>query len=141
MDTYYEHEPFSADWPLDPDHPNDPWMPGEICDSDCQCQMFYLDKQARSAHTNANLEEICETVLCKSDSKPGGVFRVGPALEGTKCGEGRWCSDGQCVRAQFHQPVGGSHVSGGSTSRGPYFGQWMDGKCESQCLLGSKGFK
>ena len=135
--------PFLAEWPLDPYHPKDPWQPGEVCKADCQCQMFYLDEQARSAHTNANLRDICDTVLCQSDSKPGGVFRVGPALEGTKCGEGRWCNDGRCVTAQFHQGGGGSHTSSaGSTGKqGPYFGPWSDGTCESECLFGSKGYK
>ena len=105
--------------------------------------MFYLDEQARSAHTNDNLQDICNTVLCQSDSKPGGVFRVGPALEGTRCGEGRWCNDGKCVTAQFHQGGGGSHTSsaGSTGKKGPYFGPWSDGTCESECLLGSKGYK
>ena len=107
-------------------------MPGEVCEADCQCQMFYLDEQARSAHTNANLRDICDTVLCQSDSKPGGVFRVGPALEGTKCGEGRWCNDGRCVTAQFHQGGGGSHTSsaGSTGKKGPYFGPWSIARAE-----------
>jgi hypothetical protein len=133
--TKYEcllDEPSPSKYSLDPKHPNNPWMPGEVCHVDCQCKMFYMDRHSRNAHTDDNLRQVCETVLCSSPERPGGIFRVGPALEGTQCGEGKWCNDGHCVRAHFHEDV----VDGK-----PYLGPWKTegGGCQSKCLIGSKG--
>ena len=86
---------------MDPDHPDDPWMPGEVCDADCQCQAFYLDRQSRAVTGQG--AKICDSVYCESDNKPGGTYRVGPALEGTECGDRKWCHDGSCVQARSHK--------------------------------------
>lgn len=37
--------------------------------------------------------ELCSTIRCKTDSRKS-VMRAGPALEGTPCGDNKWCNDG-----------------------------------------------
>ncbi len=111
-------------------------MPGEVCGLNCQCQMFYLQHAARHAHTRSTLSDVCTAVLCTSPDKPGGSYRVGPALEGTRCGDKNWCNDGKCVPAKFH--TGGGAAGGKDQS---YLGHWKETGCQSECLLGSKGYK
>ena len=61
-----------------------------------------------------------------------GYYRAGPALEGTACGEGKWCQGGSCVA---NKKVSGS-------PQPPQPGRWSDwvaGRCQSGCTVGSLG--
>ncbi|QQP57206.1 Uncharacterized protein FKW44_002120, partial [Caligus rogercresseyi] len=62
-------------------------------------KIFLLDREARTYHTQDTLEEICHALKCKTDNRLG-IYRAGPALEGTLCGEGKWCREGKCVKSK-----------------------------------------
>jgi hypothetical protein len=69
--------------------------PGQFWDSDKQCKMFFRDNNAFEFNkTNA---KICnETLLCETHNKLA-IHPSGPALEGTQCGQQKWCVEGLCT--------------------------------------------
>eukprot|EP00096_Caligus_rogercresseyi_P009552 TRINITY_DN3254_c1_g1_i1.p1 TRINITY_DN3254_c1_g1~~TRINITY_DN3254_c1_g1_i1.p1 ORF type:complete len:740 (+),score=167.70 TRINITY_DN3254_c1_g1_i1:104-2221(+) len=105
-------------------------LPGQKWNSDKQCQIFLLDREARTYHTQDTLEEICHALKCKTDNRLG-IYRAGPALEGTLCGEGKWCREGKCVKSK--------DAVAASTSG--TWSEWTKGPCESSCTAGSKGVR
>ena len=76
------------------DHNKYELRPGALWDSDIQCKLFLRDNNAYEfPKTKAR---ICnETILCSTPARIG-YFSSGPALEGTDCGDHKWCVNGLC---------------------------------------------
>nr|XP_029709746.1 A disintegrin and metalloproteinase with thrombospondin motifs adt-2-like [Aedes albopictus] len=103
--------------------------PGQVFTSKKQCEVLLVDKDAISAPTSG-LERICQNLQCRTPHRTGFYF-TGPALEGTDCGESKWCVGGSCVK-QKKKPI--TVVRGG-------WSEWMIGDCNSGCLARSRGFQ
>ncbi|KXJ81822.1 hypothetical protein RP20_CCG017866 [Aedes albopictus] len=104
---------------------------GETTWSSCSAAAIreLTDKDAISAPTSG-LERICQNLQCRTPHRTGFYF-AGPALEGTDCGESKWCIGGSCVK-QKKKPI--TVVRGG-------WSEWMVGDCNSGCLARSRGFQ
>jgi a disintegrin and metalloproteinase with thrombospondin motifs 18 len=59
-----------------------------------QCEILLRDHSAYE-FVNGALSQVCENLHCRSPNRPG-FFFAGPALQGTDCGNGRWCEGGTC---------------------------------------------
>ncbi|XP_053693968.1 A disintegrin and metalloproteinase with thrombospondin motifs adt-2-like [Sabethes cyaneus] len=103
--------------------------PGQVFTAKKQCELLLIDKDA-IAVTSPNMERICQNLHCRTPHRTGFYFS-GPALEGTDCGDSKWCIGGSCVK-QKKKPV--SIVKGG-------WSEWDNGDCNSGCLEQSKGFQ
>lgn len=73
------------------------------------------------------LEMICQNLPCKSPHRIGFYF-AGPALEGTNCGEEKWCSGGECLDAETELP-----------SNPGVWSKWVEEDCSSGCMIRSRG--
>uniref|UniRef100_A0A914XFT2 Peptidase M12B domain-containing protein n=1 Tax=Plectus sambesii TaxID=2011161 RepID=A0A914XFT2_9BILA len=70
-------------------------MPGQLFTADEQCQIAYgLHFRLRVPPTVA-FEDICRVLWCNDESTT--VISAHPALDGTYCGDRKWCMDGSCV--------------------------------------------
>ena len=76
------------------DHNKFGMRPGQTWNANDQCKLFTKDKQAYLV--NEKLSSICDVTLVCATPNKFGQFHAGPALEGTDCGEKRWCVDGAC---------------------------------------------
>ncbi|XP_055633094.1 A disintegrin and metalloproteinase with thrombospondin motifs adt-2-like [Toxorhynchites rutilus septentrionalis] len=92
-------------------------------------KILYKDKDAIAAPTSG-LDRICQNLQCRTPHRTGFYF-AGPALEGTDCGNSKWCVGGSCVK-QRKKPV--QVVKGG-------WSDWVVEDCNSGCLERSKGFQ
>ncbi|XP_058447039.1 A disintegrin and metalloproteinase with thrombospondin motifs adt-2-like [Malaya genurostris] len=103
--------------------------PGQVFTAKKQCEVLLIDKDA-IAFTQPGLDRICQNLQCRTPHRTGFYF-AGPALDGTDCGESKWCIGGACVK-QKKKP---SNVIKGGWS------EWDIGDCNSGCLEHSKGFQ
>ncbi|EDS32641.1 conserved hypothetical protein [Culex quinquefasciatus] len=103
--------------------------PGQVFTSKRQCEILLVDKDAIAAPTSG-LERICENLQCRTPHRTGFYF-AGPALEGTDCGDSKWCIGGSCAK-QKKKPL--NVVKGG-------WGEWVTEDCNSGCLERSRGFQ
>ncbi|XP_049284975.1 A disintegrin and metalloproteinase with thrombospondin motifs adt-2-like [Anopheles funestus] len=104
------------------DHPGQAWTAKK------QCEVLLTDKDAILA--SSELPAICQNLRCRTPHRTGFYF-AGPALEGTDCGENKWCEGGTCIK-QKKKP---SYIVPGGWS------EWKDEECVSGCLEHSKGYK
>uniref|UniRef100_A0A182NNU2 Peptidase M12B domain-containing protein n=1 Tax=Anopheles dirus TaxID=7168 RepID=A0A182NNU2_9DIPT len=104
------------------DHPGQSWTAKK------QCEVLLTDKDAILA--SSELPAICQNLRCRTPHRTGFYF-AGPALEGTDCGDSKWCKGGSCVK-QKKKPT--NTVPGG-------WSEWTDDECVSGCLEQSKGYK
>ncbi|XP_058122660.1 A disintegrin and metalloproteinase with thrombospondin motifs adt-2-like [Anopheles ziemanni] len=104
------------------DHPGQAWTAKR------QCEVLLTDKDAILA--SAVQPDICQNLRCRTPHRTGFYF-AGPALEGTDCGDSKWCNGGKCIK-QKKKPTN-------STPGG--WGGWMDDECISGCLEQSRGYK
>ncbi|XP_050077090.1 A disintegrin and metalloproteinase with thrombospondin motifs adt-2-like [Anopheles maculipalpis] len=104
------------------DHPGQAWTAKK------QCEVLLTDKDAILA--SSELPAICQNLRCRTPHRTGFYF-AGPALEGTDCGDSKWCKGGSCTK-QKKKPT--NLVPGG-------WSEWKDEDCVSGCLEQSKGFK
>ena len=122
--------------------------PGQYYTSDEQCRLLLFDKratrdyrQALSVNThftskmlkmkmklNQN-QDICTSLRCQTPSRRG-TFSSGPAVEGTTCGQGKWCRGGRCVPTTYGLQLPFSP---------PMDNQWWDEECKSGCVNRSIG--
>merc|ERR1719328_343921 len=67
-------------------------LPGERFPADIQCRLRYGKDSFHS--TQQDPTDICRDLHCKRRNY---IWTSHPALEGTECGQGRWCRSGSCV--------------------------------------------
>jgi len=107
-------------------------LPGEVWSATRQCKIFLLDGDANIDHTESTYADMCTSIVCRSPRRDG-YYRAGPALEGTACGEGKWCREGICTA---NTKVGSNPTSGqGSWS------DWSFTACRSGCTEDSMGYQ
>ncbi|XP_066504179.1 A disintegrin and metalloproteinase with thrombospondin motifs 7 [Hoplias malabaricus] len=70
-------------------------LPGVLYSAAHQCQLQY----GSSSLLCDDVDNVCSTLWCTVDSTCHS--RLDGAVDGTKCGEGKWCLDGQCVTAGY----------------------------------------
>lgn len=76
------------------DHNKYEMRPGFVWDSDIQCKLFLRDNKAYE-FPKLNARICNETIFCATPNRVG-FYSSGPALEGTLCGDDKWCVDGMC---------------------------------------------
>ncbi|VEN34120.1 unnamed protein product [Callosobruchus maculatus] len=103
--------------------------PGQMYTAKKQCEILLRDKDA-VVLPHQELSTICYNLQCKTPNRSGFYF-AGPALEGTECGNGRYCEGGECVKKTLPKPI--SSKPGG-------WGPWKQGECLSGCLEKSVGY-
>lgn len=105
-------------------------LPGEQFTADQQCALRFGSSSRKTSHQS--LQETCRMLRCEMSRGLTPVsFAAHPALEGTPCGEGKWCKGGNCVarkdeleRRRSRDPP----VDGG-------WGPWSAfGSCRSDCV-------
>lgn len=104
--------------------------PGQKFSAKKQCEVLLKDRDANILPSQ-ELNTICYNLQCKTPHRSGYYFS-GPALEGTACGEGKWCFGGECVKTTKPKP--GNVIHGGWTA-------WNSSACQSGCIKSSVGYK
>ncbi|XP_016140037.1 A disintegrin and metalloproteinase with thrombospondin motifs 7 [Sinocyclocheilus grahami] len=94
--------------------------PGVLYSAAHQCKFQY----GSSSLLCDDVDNICSTLWCTVGSTCHS--RLDGAVDGTKCGEGKWCFDGECVEMGF-QP---ESVNGGWDS----WSEWSE--CTRTCGVG-----
>ncbi|XP_012252823.3 A disintegrin and metalloproteinase with thrombospondin motifs adt-1-like [Athalia rosae] len=113
------------------DHSAEGALPGERFDSNQQCILKY---GFGSRHSDQQpLDDICRDMHCERDRY---TWTSHPALEGTSCGNNRWCRGGRCIDKNGFSPHLGSTSGGSSTEKlsGGIWGAWHVSECASGCL-------
>uniref|UniRef100_A0A915L409 Peptidase M12B domain-containing protein n=1 Tax=Romanomermis culicivorax TaxID=13658 RepID=A0A915L409_ROMCU len=85
-------------------------MPGQRYTADQQCKLTHGKCYHMDLKDGTLQDSVCSMLYCSSDD--GFIYSAEPALDGTYCGNGKWCVDGQC------QPWRSA------TRPLPVFGQW-----------------
>lgn len=120
----------------------DPWKysgyPGISYPAKDQCEILLRDRDAY-IFVNGQQSSVCDNLHCRTPNKSG-FFFAGPALQGTDCGNGRWCEGGSCVS---RKKLSMSPTTTTTTSRpqAPTWGEWQGFRCKSECIKYSKGFQ
>ncbi|XP_057670635.1 A disintegrin and metalloproteinase with thrombospondin motifs adt-2-like [Diorhabda carinulata] len=103
-------------------------IPGQKYTAKQQCEILLRDKDA-TILSSQDQSTICYNLHCKTPHKSGHYF-AGPALEGTQCGNGKYCFGGNCIKKALPKPI--KVVPGGWSS-------WKQGVCNSGCIINSMG--
>ncbi|CAH1981328.1 unnamed protein product [Acanthoscelides obtectus] len=103
--------------------------PGQMYTAKQQCEILLRDKDA-VALPDQDLSTVCYNLQCKTPNRSGYYF-AGPALEGTQCGNGKYCEGGDCIEKTLPKPF--SSKPGG-------WGPWKRGECQSGCIEKSMGY-
>lgn len=113
----------------------DPWVysgyPGITYTAKDQCEILLRDKDAVE-FINGQQSSVCENLHCRSPNRSG-FFFAGPALQGTECGNRKWCEGGSCVNKKIL-----TTTTIKSTTL-PTWGSWITLTCKSKCLHFGKG--
>ncbi|CAH1393194.1 unnamed protein product [Nezara viridula] len=104
--------------------------PGLVWNLKKQCELLLKDKDA-DIYSTGNEEDVCQNVQCRTPHRAG-FYYSGPAVEGTLCGNNKWCKGGECVTID---EMGQNNIIVGEWS------EWSTDKCQSGCILNSKGFR
>ncbi|XP_069680135.1 A disintegrin and metalloproteinase with thrombospondin motifs adt-2-like [Periplaneta americana] len=105
--------------------------PGQRWGAKRQCEVLLRDKDAVLFDPD-KLQDICQNLKCRTPHRSGFYF-AGPALEGTTCGQNKWCQGGDCMPIKKKKPP--AKVTPGG------WGDWKPGTCSSGCIAKSKGFQ
>ncbi|XP_038067052.1 A disintegrin and metalloproteinase with thrombospondin motifs 18-like [Patiria miniata] len=92
-------------------------LPGELYDADKQCQ-WQFGPRARLCSFNFG-KSLCQSIWCHRDERRCETKFL-PAADGTSCGNGQWCIQGDCVSRNKHGPR-------------PVHGNWSDYGDYSSC--------
>ncbi|XP_066973867.1 uncharacterized protein [Macrobrachium rosenbergii] len=123
--------PCLDDVPSEPsvhDHSIYEQLPGQSWDAYDQCRVFLRDDDA-TLYNETIGADVCQTVMCRSPHRIG-YFKAGPALDGTYCGNDRWCIAGTCTPWPSDRTP--KVVMGGWSS-------WEHTECSSGCIEGGMG--
>ncbi|PSN53910.1 hypothetical protein C0J52_02463 [Blattella germanica] len=74
------------------DHSAEGTLPGERFNADQQCMLKYGRGSIHA--TQQPLDDVCRDLHCQRDRY---TWTSHPALEGTFCGNNKWCRSGRCV--------------------------------------------
>ncbi|KAK6058127.1 thrombospondin type 1 domain protein [Cooperia oncophora] len=69
--------------------------PGQRFTADQQCAYFWGRDYKVEIPTGRTMEDICRILWCGNGGST--ISTAHPALEGSYCGGGRWCHEGQCL--------------------------------------------
>ncbi|XP_049546517.1 A disintegrin and metalloproteinase with thrombospondin motifs adt-1-like isoform X2 [Anopheles darlingi] len=140
------------------DHTKEGKLPGERFDADQQCQLKYGKDSGRSKMQD--IRDICQDLHCQRDRY---IWNSHPALEGTSCGDFKWCRTGVCVSKIGSLSKQSERITGFKTidkktfidglkrtrlrqdlsktiSIYPTWSAWSDpSECVSGCLYGESG--
>ncbi|XP_044735482.1 A disintegrin and metalloproteinase with thrombospondin motifs adt-1-like, partial [Chrysoperla carnea] len=105
-------------------------LPGQKYTAKKQCEFLLRDRDANILPSQ-DLSSICYNLQCKTPHRSGFYF-AGPALEGTSCGDRKWCIGGDCVKTFKPKPV--NIIPGG-------WSEWNITKCKSGCIEKSLGYQ
>ncbi|TKR83100.1 hypothetical protein L596_016747 [Steinernema carpocapsae] len=95
--------------------------PGQDYPINEQCMIFHGECWKHELRDGQTIEDVCQMVWCGNNE---GIIRTAhPALEGTYCGEGRFCIGGKCVPAT-------------STRLRQVHGKWSEWNEMSSCGMG-----
>lgn len=126
------------DRPSQPADDMDPWgkfsgYPGISYTAKDQCEILLRDKDAVE-FINGQQSSVCENLHCRSPNRSG-FFFAGPALQGTECGNRKWCEGGSCVSKKI---LTTTTIKAPTL---PTWGSWITLTCKSECLQFGKGFQ
>ncbi|XP_037036544.1 A disintegrin and metalloproteinase with thrombospondin motifs adt-1 [Bradysia coprophila] len=134
------------------DHSAEGILPGERFDANQQCILKYGKDSVRAV--TQDVSEICRDLHCQRERY---TWTSHPSLEGTKCGDSRWCRSGMCV-SRYSQNVTASQIGTSKHAHqsnsifdkryagikqeygGVIWSNWSEPtECESGCLYGESG--
>ncbi|XP_046752796.1 A disintegrin and metalloproteinase with thrombospondin motifs adt-1-like isoform X1 [Diprion similis] len=111
------------------DHSAEGALPGERFDSNQQCILKYGFGSRHS--TQQPLDDICRDMHCERERY---TWTSHPALEGTFCGNNKWCRGGRCIDKN------GLSTYGSSTEKiSGVWSAWHISECASGCLYDEHG--
>jgi a disintegrin and metalloproteinase with thrombospondin motifs 18 len=104
-----------------------------------QCEILLRDHMAYE-FVKGDLSQVCDNLHCRTPNKSG-FFFAGPALQGTDCGNGKWCEGGSCqYKKKLTTTTKASTSIQITTTMSSNINQ-NQGACQSECLQQGKGIK
>ncbi|PNF35840.1 hypothetical protein B7P43_G09399 [Cryptotermes secundus] len=114
------------------DHSAEGALPGERFNADQQCMLKYGHGSIHAIQQP--LDDVCRDLHCQRDRY---TWTSHPALEGTFCGNNKWCRSGRCVGR------GLSALQAGFSPNQRVDGAWSEwspfSECASGCLYSEEG--
>uniref|UniRef100_A0A0N5B844 Peptidase M12B domain-containing protein n=1 Tax=Strongyloides papillosus TaxID=174720 RepID=A0A0N5B844_STREA len=81
------------------DHLKDGRLPGQRFTLDQQCSYFWGTDYQVEIPNGRRLEDICRILWCGNNGST--ISTAHPALEGSWCGDKKWCHHGKCTKWKF----------------------------------------
>ncbi|CAI4233289.1 unnamed protein product [Auanema sp. JU1783] len=76
-------------------HLNDVRLPGQRFTADQQCSYFWGRDYQVEIPAGRSMEDICRILWCGNSGST--ISTAHPALEGSWCGDNKWCHEGRCA--------------------------------------------
>ncbi|CAD6189314.1 unnamed protein product [Caenorhabditis auriculariae] len=107
---------------LTTNHLSDTRLPGQRFTADQQCSYFWGREYKVEIPNGRSMDDICRILWCGNSGST--ISTAHPALEGSWCGDEKWCHKGHCMSWQFgDQPL-------------PIDGSWSEwGGAEKSCPI------
>ncbi|KAL4218809.1 A disintegrin and metalloproteinase [Mactra antiquata] len=107
--------------------------PGTIYSANQQCKLMYGNEAEICEGVHANGQDVCGAIVCRAKHNTGVngcIINASPRMDGTECGNRKWCIGGQCVQMGAGDPA----------PRNGGWSQWESqyGKCSRSCGGGVK---